>query len=190
MSVIVDIARQLVAMSRWHEHISGVVYVCLDATRRFIFQGDTETYHPNKPLNSLPVLITIVRERDFVILVVLRTKVKLHAGTFKDTLRLAGSVVDEGWDAAVCYEIQSAIELVISDDTTSARDLGIHLTPSRFNEVSERVLRLISRNHGSFCWFLLNSSLWTLYCRPSSSSVMEILWPLGVPAFTFKNHQL
>ena len=40
-------------------------------------------------------------------------------------------------------------------------------------------LRLISRNHGSFCWFLLNSNLCTLYCRPSSSRVMEILWPLG-----------
>jgi hypothetical protein len=40
-------------------------------------------------------------------------------------------------------------------------------------------VRLISRNQGSFCWFLLNSSLCTLYCRPSSSRVMEILWPLG-----------
>jgi hypothetical protein len=40
-------------------------------------------------------------------------------------------------------------------------------------------VRLISRNQGSFCWFLLNSSLCTLYCNPSSSRVMEILWPLG-----------
>jgi hypothetical protein len=45
-----------------------------------------------------------------VILVVLLAKVQLHAGTFKNALRLAGSVVDEGWDAAVCCEVKSAIE--------------------------------------------------------------------------------
>jgi len=51
------------------------------------------------------------------------------------------------------------------------------------NQLKVHDLRLISRNHGSFCWFLLNSSLCTLYWRPSSSRVIEILWPFGVPAF-------
>jgi hypothetical protein len=69
------------------------------------FKEISRTYHPNKPLNSLPVLITIVRERDLVILVVLLAKIQLHASTFENALRLAGSVVDKGWDAAVRYKI-------------------------------------------------------------------------------------
>ena len=65
-----------------------------------------QTYHPNKPLDSLPVLITVVRERDLVVLVVLLAKVQLHAGTFEDTLRLAGCLIDDRWDTAVrCQEI-------------------------------------------------------------------------------------
>jgi predicted negative regulator of RcsB-dependent stress response len=36
-----------------------------------------------------------------MILVVLLAKVQLHAGAFEHALRLAGSVVDERWDAAV-----------------------------------------------------------------------------------------
>ena len=59
------------------------------------------TYHPNEPFDSLPVLVAIVGERDLVILVVLLAKVQLHAGTFEDTLRLAGCVVDERWDPPV-----------------------------------------------------------------------------------------
>ena len=65
-----------------------------------------QTYHPNEPLDSLPVLITIVRERYLVVLVVLLAKVQLHAGTFEDTLRLAGCLVDDRWDTSVgCREI-------------------------------------------------------------------------------------
>lgn len=60
-----------------------------------------KVYHPDQPLNRLPVLITIILERDLVVLVVLLAKVQLHAGAFKDALRLAGSLVDDCWDAAV-----------------------------------------------------------------------------------------
>lgn len=60
------------------------------------------TYHPNEPLDRLPVLVTIVRERDLVVFVVLLTEIQLHAGALEDTLRLTGGLVDDGWDAAVC----------------------------------------------------------------------------------------
>ena len=59
------------------------------------------TYHPDEPLDRLPVLVTIVGERDLVVLVVLLAEVQLHAGTFEDTLRLAGCLVDNRWDASV-----------------------------------------------------------------------------------------
>jgi hypothetical protein len=112
----------------------------------------------------------------------------LHAGTFEDTLRLAGCLVDDRWDASVRCRKQSLV-LVCNRINTVRYDLSSS--------------RLISRNHGSFCWFLLNSSLCTLYWRPNSSSVMEILClvyvserhksycsmvyncPLGVPAFNY-----
>jgi hypothetical protein len=105
-----------------------------------------QTYHPNKPLNSLPVLITIVRERDLVILVVLLAKVQLHAGTFKNALRLAGSVVHERWDAAVCYKIKYSQQSNLLYKTTSS---AANLVGSM--EWATGILRLISRNHGSFC---------------------------------------
>lgn len=69
------------------------VYLERGATRK--------TYHPDQPLNRLPVLITIILERDLVLLVVLLTKIQLHAGAFEDTLRLAGSLVDDCWNATV-----------------------------------------------------------------------------------------
>ena len=47
------------------------------------------TYHPDQPLNSLPVLVAVVREGDLVVFVVLLAEVKLHAGALEDTLRLA-----------------------------------------------------------------------------------------------------
>jgi hypothetical protein len=56
---------------------------------------------------------------------------------------------------------------------------GIRLADFRKKNLNYRYVRFISRNQGSFCWFLLNSSLCTLYWRPSSSRVIEILWPLG-----------
>jgi len=74
------------------------------------------TYHPNEPFDSLPVLVTVVRERDLVVLVVLLTKIQLHAGTFEDTLRLAGCVVDERWDASVCCQRN-----IVSDWTQRVR---------------------------------------------------------------------
>lgn len=43
-------------------------------------------------------------------------------------------------------------------------------------------IRLISRNHASFCSFLEMSILCTLYATPSSSIVQETFCPLGVPA--------
>ena len=52
------------------------------------------TYHPDQPLNSLLVLVAVVREGDLVVFVVLLAEVKLHAGALEDTLRLAGGVVD------------------------------------------------------------------------------------------------
>ena len=36
-----------------------------------------------------------------MVLVVLLAEVQLHAGTFEDTLRLAGCLVDDRWDASV-----------------------------------------------------------------------------------------
>ena len=52
------------------------------------------TYHPDQPLNSLPVLVAVVREGDLVVFVVLLAEVKLHTSALEDTLRLAGGVVD------------------------------------------------------------------------------------------------
>ena len=62
---------------------------------------DVLTYHPDEPLDRLPVLITVVGERDLVVLVVLLAEVQLHASTFEDTLRLAGSLVNDRWDTSV-----------------------------------------------------------------------------------------
>ena len=59
------------------------------------------TYHPDEPLDSLPVLVTVVGERDLVVLIVLLAEVQLHAGTFEDTLRLAGCLVDDRWDTSI-----------------------------------------------------------------------------------------
>lgn len=44
------------------------------------------------------------------------------------------------------------------------------------------IIRLIFRNHSSFCTFFAMSIFWTLQGTPSSSSVQLILCPLGVPA--------
>jgi hypothetical protein len=60
-----------------------------------------ETYHPDEPLDGLPVLVTVIGERDLVVLIVLLAEVQLHAGTFEDTLRLAGCLVDDRWDTSV-----------------------------------------------------------------------------------------
>lgn len=43
------------------------------------------------------------------------------------------------------------------------------------------VERLISRYQSCFCSFLEISILCTLYLMPSSSSVQDNFWPLGVP---------
>jgi hypothetical protein len=50
---------------------------------------------------SLPVLVTVVGERDLVIFVVLLAEVQLHAGTFEDPLGLAGCLVNDGRDTPV-----------------------------------------------------------------------------------------
>jgi len=42
--------------------------------------------------------------------------------------------------------------------------------------------RLIFKYHSSFCVPLVISTCVVSYLIPSSSSVMEIFWPLGVPA--------
>ena len=60
-----------------------------------------ETYHPDHPLDRLPVLITVVWERDLVVLVVLLAEVQLDAGALEDALGLARGLVDDGWDTAV-----------------------------------------------------------------------------------------
>jgi hypothetical protein len=36
-----------------------------------------------------------------VVLIVLLAEVQLHAGTFEDTLRLAGCLVDDRWDTSI-----------------------------------------------------------------------------------------
>lgn len=59
--------------------------------------------HPHQPFHRLPVLVAVVRERDGVVLVVLLAEVELDRCTFKHPFGLAGSFVDDGWDAAVCY---------------------------------------------------------------------------------------
>ena len=74
--------------------------ICVIREAHFVSVG-LQTYHPDEPLDRLPVLITVVRERDLVVLVVLLAKVQLHASTFEDTLRLAGCLVDDCWDASV-----------------------------------------------------------------------------------------
>jgi len=61
-------------------------------------------YHPDEPLDCLPVLVAVVRERDLVVLVVLLAKIQLHACTFEDTLRLAGCVVNDRRDTSIGYE--------------------------------------------------------------------------------------
>jgi len=43
-------------------------------------------------------------------------------------------------------------------------------------------IRLIFKNHSSFCTFFAMSILCTLYFRPNSSNVQLIFCPLGVPA--------
>lgn len=58
------------------------------------FSFRTQTYHPDQPLDRLPVLVAIVREGDLVVFVVFLAEVQLHAGAFEDTLGLAGGVVD------------------------------------------------------------------------------------------------
>lgn len=72
-------------------------------------QPRVRAYHPNHPLNTLPVLITIVRERDLVILIVLLAQVQLDARAFEDPLRLAGGFVHYGWDAAVGWKVVSYV---------------------------------------------------------------------------------
>ena len=54
----------------------------------------SRTYHPDQPLDSLPILVAIVREGDLVVFVVLLAEVQLHAGALEDALGLAGGVVD------------------------------------------------------------------------------------------------
>jgi hypothetical protein len=55
---------------------------------------DDKTYHPDQPLDGLPILVAVVREGDLVVFVVLLAEVQLHAGALEDTLGLAGGVVD------------------------------------------------------------------------------------------------
>ena len=75
---------------------------CLsDDTGKHTFSVGLQTYHPDEPLDSLPVLVTVVGERDLVVLIVLLAEVQLHAGTFEDTLRLAGCLVDDRWDTSI-----------------------------------------------------------------------------------------
>lgn len=52
------------------------------------------THHPDQPLDRLPVLVAVVRERDLAVLVVLLAEVQLHAGALEDSLRFARGVVD------------------------------------------------------------------------------------------------
>ena len=59
---------------------------------KWIFRS--QTYHPDQPLDRLPVLVAVVRERDLVVLVVLFAEVQLHAGALEDALGLARGVVD------------------------------------------------------------------------------------------------
>lgn len=55
-------------------------------------------------------------------------------------------------------------------------------TRSKIDAGGETVhLRLISKNHSSFCTFFAIWILCTVYFNPSSSSVQLIFWPLGVP---------
>jgi hypothetical protein len=58
------------------------------------FSFRTQTYHPDEPLDRLPVLIAIVREGDLVVFVVFLAQVQLHAGAFEDALWFARGVVD------------------------------------------------------------------------------------------------
>jgi hypothetical protein len=57
------------------------------------FRGH-KTYHPDQPLDRLPVLVAVVREGDLVVFVVLLAEVQLHAGAFEDALWFARGVVD------------------------------------------------------------------------------------------------
>jgi hypothetical protein len=54
----------------------------------------SQTYHPDQPLDRLPVLVAVVGERDLVVLVVLFAEVQLHAGALEDALGFARGVVD------------------------------------------------------------------------------------------------
>jgi hypothetical protein len=56
--------------------------------------SDDKTYHPDQPLDRLPILVAVVRERDLVVFIVLLAEVQLHAGALEDTLGFAGGVVD------------------------------------------------------------------------------------------------
>ena len=51
-------------------------------------------------------------------------------------------------------------------------------------------LRLIFKNQFSFCTLLVMSTLWTLYLMPSSSRVMDIFCPFGVPEVYLGNYEV
>lgn len=97
-----------------------------------------------------------------MILVILLAQIELNRSTFKYTLLLARGLVDNSRDASIrCSESDGILE-------------GIETG-------GEWHVRLIFKNHSSFCVFFEMSILCALYFTPNSSSVMLILWPFGVP---------
>ena len=108
-------------------------------------------------------------------------EIELNGSAFEDgEIRWIRGLVDDGGNAAVCCHRERF------QSSAHARP-GFYLTLSSFecegktSQEKQARLRLIFRNHSSFCSFLAISILRTVYGRPSSSRVMLIFWPLGVP---------
>jgi hypothetical protein len=76
----------------WWNHLGE--FKCFVWDEKWISAPKPRTYHPDQPLDRLPVLVAVVRERDLVVLVVLFAEVQLHAGALEDALGLARGVVD------------------------------------------------------------------------------------------------
>lgn len=71
--------------------------------------GSNAALHPRHPLHALPVLVAVVREAQPVFLVVLRAEVELDGHALEDALVLAIRLVDDGGDAAICYQTDRAL---------------------------------------------------------------------------------
>ena len=164
--------------------------------------------HPSHPFHYLPVpaspstsvlwrqwigdgLIRVKRERYLIIFIVFLTQIKHDSLPFEDSLLTSlsfgsGCSVDYCRDTTIrCWDYQylcfktSGIYVALLIYTWRSEEEKRAWSCDRWKRVQN--VRLIFKYQSSFCTFFEISTCVVSYLIPSSSSVIEIFWPLGVP---------